>query len=148
MIGISLSGCAAIGNTQEVSNACVPDSVREPPSRRLNTIAPKSSSTPFPQATLEAATNGDASAQEQIGKAYLLGDGVRQDFVAAFHWFEKAADQGNTSAQYSLGAMHHYGLGMPSNKAEAMRLYRFAVAKNNVYAMLNLGQLLSEGPPD
>ena len=42
----------------------------------------------------EAAMQGDAEAQYQLGNCYYNGDGVRKDFSAAADWYREAAEQG------------------------------------------------------
>lgn len=61
------------------------------------------------------ANQGDAEAQVALGAMYNLGEGVRQDYTKAAHWFEKAANQGNADAQYMLGLMYAKGEGVRQN---------------------------------
>lgn len=50
----------------------------------------------------DAADQGNANAQVNLGKAYYDGRGVSQDFEKAEYYFRLAARQGNTTAQESL----------------------------------------------
>jgi Sel1 repeat len=52
------------------------------------------------------AERGDAAAQDHLGAAYELGNGVPQDDATAVAWYRKAADQGNAMAQTNLGEMY------------------------------------------
>ncbi|TNI10976.1 hypothetical protein CF134_19790 [Aeromonas salmonicida] len=52
---------------------------------------------------IQAAEQGDASAQYNLGGMYYYGRGVPQDYKQAITWFHKAAEQGIAIAQYSLG---------------------------------------------
>lgn len=49
-----------------------------------------------------AASQGNANAQVNLGKAYYEGKGVPQDLEKAEHYFQLAAKQGNTTAQENL----------------------------------------------
>lgn len=58
---------------------------------------------------LQAAEQGDADAQNNLGAMYAEGQGVRQDDTEAVRWFRQAADQGLAQAQFNLGAMYYKG---------------------------------------
>jgi hypothetical protein len=47
----------------------------------------------------KAADQGNADAQNAIGKIYLSGKGVPKDFGKAMEWFKKSADQSEAEAQ-------------------------------------------------
>jgi TPR repeat protein len=50
----------------------------------------------------KAAEQGDADAQNSLGKCYQNGIGVTKDLKKAADWFRKAAKQGDTEAQRTL----------------------------------------------
>jgi len=50
------------------------------------------------QKTTQAAEQGDAAAQSQLGVMYYSGAGVTLDLKQAFYWFTKAAEQGDEDA--------------------------------------------------
>ena len=52
------------------------------------------------------ANAGDATAQNRLGHAYFLGQGMPQDYAQAVAWYRKAAEQGYDDAQYNLGYMY------------------------------------------
>ncbi|HGG7877081.1 TPA: tetratricopeptide repeat protein [Neisseria meningitidis] len=68
---------------------------------------------------LQAAAQGSAAAQYNLGAMYAEGQGVRQDYVEAVRWFRKAADQGLAQAQFNLGAMYYKGHGVRQDRALA-----------------------------
>lgn len=68
---------------------------------------------------IQAAEQGDASAQYNLGGMYYDGKGVPQDYKQAITWFRKAAEQGDASAQYNLGHMYHGGRGVPQDYKQA-----------------------------
>lgn len=54
---------------------------------------------------LQAAQQGHARAQNNLGNNYYLGRGVDRDFDEAFKWLSKAAEQGHTTSKKNMG-MH------------------------------------------
>ena len=67
------------------------------------------------QETLQAAKQGYAPAQYNLGLMYTQGQGVRKDYVEAFKWYQKAAEQGHVDAQVNLGGLYADGLGVRQN---------------------------------
>ena len=65
--------------------------------------------------TLQAAEQGFAAAQYNLGVMYDNGQGVRQDDAQAVQWYRKAAEQGIAEAQYNLGVMYDNGQGVRQN---------------------------------
>jgi len=57
------------------------------------------------------ANHGDAAAQYAMAKRYVNGDGVKQDYHEARHWFLQAAEQGHIRAQSKLAASFWEGRG-------------------------------------
>ena len=53
-----------------------------------------------------AAEQGDARAQNNLGRMYAAGVGVAHDYQEALKWFRLAAEQGVAVAQYNLGRMY------------------------------------------
>ena len=51
-----------------------------------------------------AAEQGDANAQNILGRLYVSGEGIGRDEAAALHWFALAAQQGHADAQMNLRA--------------------------------------------
>jgi TPR repeat protein len=49
----------------------------------------------------------------------IHGQGVRQSYQEAFHWFEKAAQQGHTGARIDLGFLLMNGLGTAKDPVAA-----------------------------
>ena len=76
--------------------------------------------------TLQAAEQGNAQAQFNLGVMYDQGQGVRQDDAQAAQWFRKAVEQGVAEAQYNLGVMYANGKGVHQDYAQAVQWYRKA----------------------
>ena len=100
---------------------------------------------------LEAATEGYAPAQTQLGYMYGVGEGVAQDYKKAFEWTTKAAEQGNVDAQCNLGYMYYNGQGVSQDYTKAFEWYakaakqgdtgaqEFLKKKNEVEKIVDLG---------
>ena len=93
----------------------------------------------------EAAEQGNAEAQYNLGVMYANGDGVPKDAVEAVKWFRKAAEQGHAKAQYNFGLMYYNGKGVPEDYSEAVKLFRMASERGNADAQHNLGVMYSDG---
>ena len=84
----------------------------------------------------QAAEQGNADAQFNLGVMYLDGDGVPQDDAEAMRWFRQAAEQGNAQAQTNLGVpqddamylgnMYVSGRASRRTTPKAVRLFRQA----------------------
>lgn len=59
------------------------------------------------------------------------GIGVRQDYVQAKGWYEKAVHQGHVSAQYNLGLMSSRGEGVHPDYAHAKEWFGKACDNGN-----------------
>ncbi len=79
---------------------------------------------------LQAAEQGYAPAQVNLGMIYDHGDGVARDYQTARYWYQKAADLGNRDGQLMLGYMYFYGLGGDDDHKKAM--YYFIAAKSRI----------------
>mmetsp|Transcript_97591 Transcript_97591/g.279082 ORF Transcript_97591/g.279082 Transcript_97591/m.279082 type:complete len:162 (-) Transcript_97591:443-928(-) len=55
---------------------------------------------------LEAASEGLAAAQHEVGVCYSEGRGVEKDEREAVRWFRRAANQGHPWGQFSLGCAY------------------------------------------
>lgn len=67
----------------------------------------------------DAADQGHAGAQNNLGTMYAHGLGVPQDYTEVPKWCRIAADQGNASAQYNLGVMYPQGQVVPRDYLQA-----------------------------
>lgn len=92
-----------------------------------------------------AASNGDDSAEYNLGVLYGNGDGVPRDFEKARNWFEKAAKQGNAQAQYNLGIIYSQGLGVVKDTTLAEKWLDKAGAGATAVEQYSLGVMYIEG---
>lgn len=103
-----------------------------------------------------AADQGDAMAQYQLGKFYDGGEVVadkpfRQtadNLWLAAKWFHRAAEQGNAEAQYELGELYNDGfnlIGGTVNENEAVKWYRKAAEQGHAESQYKLGECYRYG---
>ncbi len=79
-------------------------------------------------ALLPKAEAGDAVAQFNLARQYVLGEGMvinREKFI---HWCRIAADQGLPEAQFTLGCCYCRGLVVPQDAVSGRRLLEAAAA--------------------
>ena len=80
---------------------------------------------------LEAADQGDAIAQYNLGIMYQNGEGVPEDDIEAVKWYQLVADKGYVIAQNNLGVMHYRGQGVPVNYVTAYAWWNIASASGD-----------------
>ena len=93
----------------------------------------------------EAAKQGYARAQYNLGVMYAHGNGVPKDEAEAVRWYRRAAEQEYAYAQSDLGVMYATGRGVPKDEAEAVRWYRKAAEQGYAQAQYNLGLMYANG---
>lgn len=146
--GNGTQGPTAITPRREVDVAALPEPQARParlPSETDNAAVPAQQQ-PARRTLREAASDGDAVAQYEIGQRYANGsNGVPQDYDQAAFWFNRAAEQGLAPAQYRLGTLFEKGLGTPENPTKARTWYERAAGQGNVKAMHNLAVMQAEG---
>ena len=103
--------------------------------------------------TRKKAEQGDADAQNNLGKMYASGESGSKDYAEALRWYRKAAEQGHARAQNNIGTLYLNGNGVPKDSAEAVRRYREAAEQGDAFAQFNLGGMylngnLREDPPE
>ncbi|KAF9157995.1 hypothetical protein DFQ26_008096 [Actinomortierella ambigua] len=94
---------------------------------------------------LKSAEQGDAKAQNNLGRMYENGHGVRQDDAEAVSWYQKSADQGYAKALNNLGRMYENGRGVEQDYGEAMSRYRRSAEQGNADAQYNVGAMYEQG---
>ncbi len=104
-----------------------------------------------PPALRQAAAEGDAKAQYEIGLRYSNGSGIKRDMTEAAEWFRRAAAQEFAPAQYRLGSLYEKGLGVERDLVSASNWYRRSADLGNARAMHNLAVIHTmgaDGNPD
>ncbi|MEK6639995.1 MAG: DnaJ domain-containing protein [Nitrospirota bacterium] len=97
------------------------------------------------QQLMKLATQGYASAQNQLGQMYANGRGVPQDYSTARKWYTKAAAQGHGWALTQLGQLSADGLGVPQDYKQAHHWWEQAGTQGVAQAQYNLAQLYATG---
>jgi hypothetical protein len=97
------------------------------------------------QQLMKLATQGYASAQNQLGQMYANGRGVPQDYSTARKWYAKAAAQGHGWAQTQLGQLSADGLGVAQDYKQAHHWWEQAATQGVAQAQYNLAQLYATG---
>jgi localization factor PodJL len=98
-----------------------------------------------PLALRQAAADGDARSQFEVGAIYSEGKVVPQDFKQASVWYERAAEQGFAPAEYRLGNLYETGKGVTKDYEQAHLWYERAADAGNRMAMHNLAALFAGG---
>lgn len=93
----------------------------------------------------EAAGQGYAPAQYELGRIYLYGRGVPADYAKALLWERKAAEQGDPRAERDLAFMYERGFGVDHDAAQVAALNRKAAERGDPQAQLHLAEALENG---
>ena len=93
----------------------------------------------------QAAEQGDAEAQYNLGYAYKDGKGVEQDDKQAVKWWTKSAEQGNVYAQNNLGYMYRNGKGVEQDDKQAVKWYTKSAEQGYANAQNSLGWMYQNG---
>lgn len=91
------------------------------------------------------ADQGDARAQNSLGRMYLRGQGTSRDYREAMKWFRRAAALGIADAQYNLGDIYLREYGVEQDLVEAARWYTRAAEQGHVAAQFTLAVLYTIG---
>lgn len=93
----------------------------------------------------QAADQGLAVGQFDVGRLYSEGLGAPQDYAEAMKWFRLAALQGSAAAQVAIGHMYEDGHGAPRDYVEALRWFRLAARVSFPAAQTSIGFLYAHG---
>ena len=93
----------------------------------------------------QAAADGDARAQFEIGAIYTEGRAITQDYAEAAKWYERSAAQGFVPAQYRIGNLYEAGQGVEKDFEIAKLWYQRGAEAGNRMAMHNLAALYAGG---
>ena len=93
----------------------------------------------------QAAENGDPLAQNNLGYAYAIGQGVAPDTESALKWLNRAIASGFVAAQFNLGVLYEYGFGVPKDYAKALANFQIAANQGFTPAENKLGLFYEKG---
>ncbi|KAI0474044.1 HCP-like protein [Xylariaceae sp. FL0804] len=84
-----------------------------------------------------------------IGRMYLRGEGVKQDFKTAQRWFERGIKYADAQSQWGLGTMFLHGYGVSRNIGRATELFKASADQDYSLSNVALGALyLDQGQAD
>lgn len=81
-----------------------------------------------------------APAAGYIGRMYLRGEGVRQDFKTAKAWFDRGAEAGDRECHNGLGIIYRDGLGIKQDMKKALAHFSAAAGQELAEAQVNIGK--------
>lgn len=93
----------------------------------------------------QAAEQGDAEAQFEVGRMYAEGIGRKKDCYEAVEWYQMAVKQNNANAKAWLSDLYIIGCGVELDYDKALKLIRESVSQGNAYGMNNLGYMYNQG---
>lgn len=79
-----------------------------------------------------------------LGRMYLRGEGMKQDFKLARLWFSRAASLGDREAHNGLGILYRDGLGVKKDSEKAFKYFQTAAGLELPDAEINIGKMLLE----
>lgn len=90
----------------------------------------------YNKSLVQKAENGLVSAQLELAKCYLEGNGVDQSQSEAVKWFELAAEKGNLEAMVACGGLYcdEWNIDLEPDYVKGIKWYRKAAGKGNVKA--------------
>lgn len=93
----------------------------------------------------EAARQGSAEAQNELGKCYTFGTGVEQSDEEAFKYFQMAADQGYAKSLNNVANYYATGNVVDQDDAKAFEFYKLAADQGLPNAQCALGFYYENG---
>jgi SEL1 protein len=84
-----------------------------------------------------------------LGRMYMRGEGLQQDFDRAKFWFDRGISHGDAQSQYCLGLMLLRGYGVSKNIGKATDLFKASADQDYALSQVQLGVLfLDRGQPE
>ena len=87
----------------------------------------------------------DGNAAYLLGRAYMLGTGVAQDYRESAKWFLQAAAKGSPNAEFALGYLYEQGKGVAPDYPQALIHYSAAALRGHPAAQNNLASMYEHG---
>ena len=82
-----------------------------------------------------------ARAQFLLARRYEIGDGVKENYVEALKWFNRAANNGDQFAQDKLGLVYYIGKGVVENFVKSASWYDKSAKQGNPWAQSSLAAM-------
>jgi TPR repeat protein len=87
---------------------------------------------------------GDPKAQNELGVAYRMGEGVPKDKTEALNWYKKSARQGFADGMFNLGGSYYNGDGVNSDAQLAWAWFMLAKIAGSAEAGEAVGRISGE----
>lgn len=87
----------------------------------------------------------DAYKEYLLGRMYLKGEGVEQDYYKAFQSFNLSAENGYSHSYYYIGNQYYYGLGFEQDYQKALSYYFKASEAKDNYADYRIAKMYLKG---
>jgi len=91
------------------------------------------------------ASDGNKTAQYELGMALMEGKGVRKDVAEAVKWFSRSAEQGVAAAHYQMGLRYAAGEGVEQDIGQAIAAWTEAAMSGYGDAQLRLAESYDQG---
>lgn len=75
-----------------------------------------------------------------LGRMFLRGEGMPQDFQTARKWFERGAEYGDRECHNGLGIIYRDGLGVKKDEKRSLSSFKAAANQDLAEAQVNLGK--------
>jgi hypothetical protein len=96
--------------------------------------------------TRQKAEGGDAIAQFDLARAYIIGEGVAKDPKQGLLWLRKSTDQAYVGAEYAMGRIYQTGTeGLPADQHEAAKWFVKAARQQNKASQDRLSEMVAQG---
>ncbi|KAF0095333.1 MAG: hypothetical protein E1N59_828 [Puniceicoccaceae bacterium 5H] len=93
----------------------------------------------------QAADQGNADAQYNLGVMYQMGEGVDVQPEKAVFWYQQAAEQKQINALNNLGYVYATGFGVEKDDALAVKYYKQAAKLGHATSQFNLAYRYENG---
>ena len=144
---VILAMCALLLTWTAVAAEAEEEKEKDPFLVAMTLLLKESSEEPEGLETIrDAAENGSADAQCQLGLLYVFGfRGTPVNRTEAVRWFRQAAGRGRPDAQYCLACCLEYGRGVRKDEGKAAELYRKSAEQGFAPAQYRYGLCLQQG---
>ena len=86
----------------------------------------------------------DTNSQNNLGRMYVFGNGVIQDYKEAVKWWRLAVEKGHAEAQTSLGMMYELGWGVIKDKVIAHMWHNISASNGSAKGIKNRDEIVKQ----
>ena len=89
--------------------------------------------------------DGDSRTAYELGRCYMNGIGVAQNYENAATWYRRAAERGLPDANFMMGYLYEHGKGVGRDYKQAVTYYMAAAKQGHATAQNNLASMYEHG---